>query len=214
MPFQKNSLSDKIFQTLRDKIVFLEYPPGMSLSEKDLCKSFKVSRTPFREAIRRLEDMKLVTVIPRYGTYVSPIDINEIRCAFEVKIKLEGLAGWVAAKRITADKLEALDRLIEKANIVLKESEHRHLVEIDNRFHEIIYQATQNPILQEILENIHCRCARLWNSTLSENVLLQDIIDQLREISIALRMRDSEKAARLLEEHVRYFIDLIKIQLL
>jgi DNA-binding GntR family transcriptional regulator len=215
MPFQKNSLSDKIFETLRDKIVFLEYPPGMNLSEKDLCKSFKVSRTPFREAIRRLEDMKLVTVIPRYGTYVSPIDINEIRCAFEVKIKLEGLAGGVAAKRITPDKLEALNKLIEKADVILKKKGlHRDLVELDNRFHEIIYQATQNPILQEILENIHCRCARLWNSTLSENVLIPDVISQLREISLSLGMRDSEKTARLLEEHVRYFIDVIKRQLL
>ena len=111
MNLQKSSLSHKIFNTLRDKIVFMEYPPGMNLSEKDLCKTFKVSRTPLREAFRRLEDMKLVTVIPRYGTYVSQIDINEIRCAFEVKIKLEGLAGAVAAKRITADKLEELQTL-------------------------------------------------------------------------------------------------------
>ena len=74
-----------------------------------------------REAFRRLEDMKLVTVIPRYGTYVSQIDINEIRCAFEVKIKLEGLAGETAAKRITADKLEELQTLIKDAEGLIKE---------------------------------------------------------------------------------------------
>jgi len=87
----------------------------MSLSEKELCKSFKVSRTPLREAIRRLEEMNLVTVIPRYGMYVSQVEINEIRCAFEVKIRLEALAGEVAAKRITADKLEELHTLIQGA---------------------------------------------------------------------------------------------------
>ena len=119
---QKPSLSQKIFNTLRDKIVFMEYPPGMNFSEKELCKEFKVSRTPLREAFRRLEDMKLVTVIPRYGTYVSQIDINEIRCAFEVKIKLEGLAGQVAAKRITADKLEELQNLMKSAEVMLKEN--------------------------------------------------------------------------------------------
>ena len=121
MNFQKDSLSNRVFKALRDKIVFMDYPPGMSLSEKELCKSFKVSRTPLREAIRRLEEMNLVTVIPRYGTYVSQVEINEIRCAFEVKIRLEALAGEVAAKRITADKLEELHTLIQGAEGLLKE---------------------------------------------------------------------------------------------
>jgi DNA-binding GntR family transcriptional regulator len=211
---QKSSLSQKIFQTLRDKIIFMEYPPGMNLSEKDLCKTFKVSRTPLREAFRRLEDMKLVTVIPRYGTYVSQIDINEIRCAFEVKIKLEGLAGSVAAKRITADKLEALQAVIKNAEGLLKENGHRKLIEIDNNFHQIIYQATQNPILQEMLENIHFRCERLWTSALSESIPSPEIIGELKEIYLTLKKRDAERASLLLENHVRHFIDLIKNQLL
>jgi GntR family transcriptional regulator, rspAB operon transcriptional repressor len=211
---QKPSLSQKIFQTLRDKIIFMEYPPGMNLSEKDLCSTFKVSRTPLREAFRRLEDMKLITVIPRYGTYVSQIDINEIRCAFEVKIKLEGLAGSVAAKRITGDKLEELQTVIKNAEGPLKENGHRKLIEIDNNFHQIIYQSTQNPILQEILENIHCRCERLWTSALSESIPSPDIIGELKEIYLTLKKRDAEKASLLLENHVRHFIDLIKNQLL
>ena len=195
MNFQKDSLSNRIFKTLRDKIVFMEYPPGMNLSEKDLCKAFKVSRTPLREAIRRLEDMKLVTVIPRYGTYVSQVDINEIRCAFEVKIRLEVLAGEVAAKRITADKLEELQTFIKKAEALLKEDGHRSLIEIDNNFHEIIYQSTQNPILQEMLENIQCRCARLWTSALSESIPIPEIIGQLRR-SIWRSKRETRKRPR------------------
>jgi DNA-binding GntR family transcriptional regulator len=214
MNIPKNSLASNIFKTLRDRIVFMEYPPGSSISEKDLCKSFKVSRTPLREAIRLLEDMKLVTVIPRYGSYVSPIDINEIRCAFEVKIRLEGLAGEVAAKRITNDKLKELHALIEKAEPLLKEDAQRTLIEIDTNFHEIIYQSAQNPILQEILENLQSRCARLWNSSLSESVPIQEIVSQLKEIYLSLEKRDCEKAKLLLEQHVRYFIDLIKNQLL
>lgn len=214
MNFPKNSLSNKIFKILRDRIVFMEYPPGMGISEKDLCKSFKVSRTPLREAIRLLEQMKLVTVIPRYGTYISTVDINEIRCAFEVKIKLEGLAGAVAAKRITTDKLNELEALIEKADVLLKEGGERKLIEIDTNFHEIIYQATQNPVLQDFLENLQSRCARLWNSALAESVPVEEILNQLKEIYLALKKRDCEKSCHLLENHVRYFIDLIKKQLL
>jgi DNA-binding GntR family transcriptional regulator len=212
--FGKDSLGNKVFKTLRDKIVFLEFPPGMNLSESELCKSFKVSRTPLREAFRKLEDMRLVTVIPRYGTYVSQIEIDEIRCAFEVKIKLEGLAGAVAAKRITADKLEELNRVIKSAVSLPNENVHRKLVEIDTNFHEIIYQSTQNPILKEMLSNLQGRCARLWNSALSESIAIPEIIDQLQEIYFALEKRDSEKAGLLLENHVRHFIDLIKNRLL
>ncbi|MBU1209322.1 MAG: GntR family transcriptional regulator [Proteobacteria bacterium] len=192
----------------------MEYPPGKLLPEKELCEEFQVSRTPLREAIKKLEEMKLVTVIPRYGTYVSAVDINEIRCAFEVKIKLEGLAGEVAAKRITADKLAELKTLIEKADVSLKEVGHRHLIEIDTRFHEIIYQAAQNPILQEILQNLHSRCARLWNSALTDMISITIILRQLQEIYNALGKRDSEKVRQLMEDHVRYFIDQIKNQLL
>lgn len=65
----------------------MEYPPGMLLLEKDLCAEFKVSRTPLREAIQKLREMRLVTVIPRYGTHVSSLDINEIRCAASIGMR-------------------------------------------------------------------------------------------------------------------------------
>jgi len=214
MNYKKNPLHNKIFETIRDRIVYMEYPPGMTISEKDLCEEFKVSRTPLREAIRKLEDMKLVTVIPRYGSYVSPIDINEIRCAFEVKIELEGLAGALAARRITGDKLQELRGLIEKAERLLNKESHRNFIEVDGRFHEIIREATQNPILQEILGSLHSRCARLWNSTLNEIIPIAEVIDQLREIYTALEKRETEKTCHLLANHVRYFIDKIKSQLL
>ena len=209
-----DSLPTKVFKILRDRIVHMEYPPGTGLAEKELCEEFKVSRTPLREAIRKLEDMRLVTAIPRYGTYVTPVDINEIRCAFEVKIKLERLAGEVAAKRITADKLEELNAIISKAHNLLNKGVHHNLIETDARFHEIIWQATQNPILQEFLQNLHSRCARLWGSSLSEIIPISEIVGQLREVYGALKKRDAEKAAQLMENHVQYFIDKIKTQLL
>jgi GntR family transcriptional regulator, rspAB operon transcriptional repressor len=214
MIYSKKSPHENIFKTIRDRIVHMEYSPGKPLPEKNLCEEFKVSRTPVREAVKKLEEMKLVTVIPRFGTYVAPVDINEIRCAFEVKIKLEGLAGEVAAKRITHDKLSEMKSLIEEADVLLKEGGHRHLIEIDTRFHEIIYQAAQNPILQEILENLHSRCARLWGSSLSGVIPIPEIIHQLKEIYSALEQRNPKTAAQLMEDHVRYFIDHIKSQLL
>jgi len=120
----------------------------------------------------------------------------------------------VAAKRITADKLEELQAVIKNAEGLLKENGQRKLIEIDNNFHQIIYQSTQNPILQEMLQIIHCRCQRLWTSALSESIPSPEIIGELKEIYLTLKKRDAEKASLLLENHVRHFIDLIKNQLL
>jgi DNA-binding GntR family transcriptional regulator len=210
MSVKKVSLHNDIFRTLRERIIYMEYPPGMSLSEQALCEEFKVSRTPLREAVRKLEDLKLVTAIPRFGTFVAPIDINEVRNAFEVKTKLEGLAGALAARRITPEKLQEIRRLISEADNL----QHRDVVKVDARFHEIIYQSAQNPVLEELLENLHSRCARVWVSTLSEVILVSDIVNQLRDLCIALEERDADKAERIMQAHVEYFITRIKTQLL
>ena len=214
---RNNLLYVDIFETIRDRIVFGHYPPGMNLSEKDLCQEFNVSRTPLREAIQKLVDLKLVAVIPRFGTHVTPIDIQEIRSAFEVKIKLEGLAGELAAVRIAPDQLEALHGLIRQAaRGDRKDENHRHnrLIEIDSRFHTIIHQAALNPILKEFLDNLHYRCARLWNSSLNDVVPNEEIMDQLRSVYNALERKDPESARKHMERHVQYFIDEIKKRLL
>jgi DNA-binding GntR family transcriptional regulator len=210
-------LHSDIFETLRDRIVYGQYPPGERLSEKALCQEFNVSRTPLREAIQKLVDLKLVTVIPRFGTNVTQIDIHEIRSAFEVKIKLEGLAGELAAMRIKPDQLAELDTLIKEAAQGDQKGEdrrHNRLIEIDSRFHHLIHQAAQNPILQEFLDNLHYRCARLWNSSLNDVVPNEEIIDQLRSVYHALKRKDPESTRKHMERHVQYFIDEIRKRLL
>lgn len=204
-----------IFEALRDRIVYLEYPPDMQLSEKELCEEFNVSRTPLREAVRKLEEMKLVTVIPRFGTIVAPVDIEEVRHAFEIKISLEGLAGALAAKRIISSDLKELETLIRQAsNDGGSENRLQSLISIDRRFHRIIHRSAQNPMLTEVLENLHGRCARLWNSALSERIPMVDVLGQLEAIHQSLESRDAEKAEFLLREHVRYFIEKVKVNLL
>ena len=196
---ERKKLGDQVFEILRDRIVYLQYPPGTHLTEPELCKELKVSRTPFREALRKLQDMNLIHIIPRYGTYVSNIEIHEIRCAFEVKRKLEALVGALAALRITPDNLNILKHLIVRAEKSHSENWYKELISIDSQFHETVRLSTQNPILSEIVTNIHYRCARMWISTLSKVIPKEDIIIQLKSIYEALVSRDEEKAAAFLE---------------
>lgn len=211
------SLPENIFETIRDRIVFGIYPPGEGLPEKELCEEFGVSRTPLREAVLKLQDMKLVTVIPRFGTHVSTVDIHEIRCAFEVKTRLEGMAGELAAERIRPETLEELKAAIVEAGKILRENgldRHNRLIAIEARFHRIVLNASQNPVLEEFLENLHYRCARLWSSALSEVVPNKDILEQLNGVYQALKRRDGAEARRQMEIHVQYFIEKLKNLLL
>jgi GntR family transcriptional regulator, rspAB operon transcriptional repressor len=217
MSYESQTRSQIIFDTLRDRIIYGAYPPGSTLPEKDLCREFEVSRTPLREAILRLKEIKLLTLIPRYGTLVTPIDLKEIRSAFEVKIRLEGLVGQLAAARISSEQLDLLNTLINEGSDLSEENiapRHRKLIEIDGRFHEILYDAAQNAILEEFLKNLHSRCARLWNSSLSQCVPTKEIVQQFKEVYTALREGDCKKAAQHMELHVQYFIDKIKTLLL
>jgi DNA-binding GntR family transcriptional regulator len=212
-----NTLQQKIFKTLRDRIVYGVYEPGQNLREKEICHEFKASRTPFREAVLKLQDMKLVTVIPRYGTNVSAVDINDVRCAFELKVELEGMAGELAAKRITPDLLEELRQSIEQSvqlSTELEEDNRFRLLKIEAGFHDIIRRASGNHVLKEYLENLHLRCARLWSFNISQTIPDAEIINQMQTIYQALRDGDPAAARRLMRDHVQFFIDKVKKQLL
>lgn len=212
-----DTLQQKIFKTLRDRIVYGVYQPGQNLREKEICKEFNASRTPFREAVLKLQDMKLVTVIPRYGTNVSPVDINDVKCAFELKVELEGFACELAARRITPELLEELNRSIEQGSRLSRELDDENrfrLLKIEASFHDIIREASGNHVLKEYLENLHLRCARLWSFNISQAIQDADIIDQMQKIYQALKSRDQAKARQLMRSHVQFFIDKARLQLL
>jgi DNA-binding GntR family transcriptional regulator len=144
------------------------------------------------------------------------LDIIVIRCAFEVKIKLEGLAVELAANRIETEELNELESIIGLVAQLEEDGRHRHprLIEIEARSHRIILQAAQNSILEEFLDNLHYRCARLWSSSLSEIVPNRDILSQMRKIYMALKNEDPDAARQNMERHVQYFIEKIKMCLL
>lgn len=213
---RKGAFHADLLDTLRNRIVNLEYPPGMTLSDKELGQEFGVSRTPLREVLRKLKEMGLVTILPRYGTHVSVVDIHDIRCAFDVRLKLEGLAGAAAARRITSDSLEDLHSLVKGLDVLNQSGEHEPLAKmaLDARFHKIVYKAAENHILYDFLDNLYGRCARAWNASLGGVDPLTENIEQLRGIYLALKRRDAAEAARLCEEHVQSFILKLKNYLL
>ena len=201
--------SHAIFTKLRDRIVYLEYAPGTVLSEKELCAEFNVSRTPLREVILKLEEMKLILSVPRFGTCVTHIDTTEIRSTYEVKMDLERLAGSLAAERITDTEIKKLESISREAIQAVEKGDKKKGNDCDGQFHKAIWLATSNEILTTILINLHARCRRFCHATIADPGWALKAVEDFEIIVDALKKRDKELAADLLGKHNRRAIEYI-----
>ena len=122
--------------------------------EIHLAEQLGVSRTPVREAIRKLELEGYVIMMPRRGTYVSNLSIKDINEVFEIRTSLDSLASGLAAERITDEELEHLQRLLVVIGEAIKEKNMEKIVEADTKFHDILYQASRNNRLVGIIYNL------------------------------------------------------------
>ncbi len=136
-------LRDVVFNTLRDAILKGELEPGERLMEIQLAERLAVSRTPIREAIRKLELEGLVLMIPRKGAEVAKISEKSLRDVLEVRRSLEELAAELACQRMDAEALKDLEDA-QKAFIQAVESETMTMAEADEHFHDVIYMGTGN----------------------------------------------------------------------
>ena len=148
-------LRDVVFNTLRQAILRGEFKPGERLMEIQLANKLGVSRTPIREAIRKLELEGLVIMIPRKGAEVADITEKSLRDVLEVRKALEELAVQLACEKITQEELEELEKAGENFKKVLNRSKDiTEVAEADVRFHDVIYMATDNQKLILLLNNL------------------------------------------------------------
>lgn len=202
--------SDPLFQALRDRIVSGEYPPGTLLSEKILTQEFSVSRTPYREALKRLENIKLVKVVPRFGTYVSEIDINEILHAYEVRLNLEALAANLAAKRRTDADLGEFKTVIDECKQLCKNDNTTNGGNVDESLHNLLCVLSKNPILTESVYNLRLNCARIWTTSFWRKYNFEKLFAHWESVYQAIKEQDGERASKQVAAHLQESIDEIK----
>ena len=147
-------LRDLVFNTLRQAILKGELKPGERLMEIQLAEELGVSRTPVREAIRKLELEGYVIMMPRRGTYVANLSIRDINEVFEIRTSLESLSNGLAAERITNEELEQLQRLLVEIGNDIEKNDMEKIVEVDTKFHDLLYQASRNQRLIGIISNL------------------------------------------------------------
>ena len=198
-------LRDVVFETLRDAIITQVLKPGERLMEIQLADEMGVSRTPVREAIRKLELEGLVVMVPRKGAYVAGVSMKDIHEVYEVRAALEMLAVTLAAERITDEELDALERQVLKeseAEATGDENTLDNIIYIDSTFHDIIYQAAHNQRLVQFVNILQEQLQRFRAASLSRPGRSKTALDEHKQIVEALAERNGELASKLAKEHI------------
>ena len=196
-------LRDIVFQTLRKAILTGELEPGERLMETQLGEKLGVSRTPIREAIRKLELEGLVIMVPRKGAQVAQFTEKDIKDVLEVRAALEALAAKLACRRMDERSFLKLQLIITEYDYASRDNDLEVMIEKDIEFHETIFNATNNDKLSQFFSNMReqvdrYRIAYLKNAEHSNNV-----IEEHLAILDALKNRDEELASDLATKHIQ-----------
>ena len=210
MADDRYSLSTKVFHTIREDILSGKYRYNEELKEKTIGDELGVSRTPVREALRQLELEGLVTIIPNKGAYVVGISKEDIQDIYEIRSRLEGLCAKWACSHITKEQLDELEENIYLSEFHAgKEGHAEQIFELDNKFHETLYQASGSKVLAGVLTDFHNYVQRVRKMTLKSKERSEKSNDEHRMIAQAIHDHDPEKAQMLANQHIMRTIENI-----
>jgi DNA-binding GntR family transcriptional regulator len=195
-------LRELVLDAIREAIINGDLKPRERLMEIQMAEELGVSRTPIREALRKLELEGFIVMIPRKGAYVADISFKDIADVYEIRAALEGLAAALAAERITDEELDEMERyLVGKAEAIANNDMDK-LVDVDTRFHELIYQASRNERLSNIISNLREQIQRCRTTSLSVPGRMQQSMQEHRAIVEAIQARDSQLARQMAQDHI------------
>ena len=198
-------LRDVVFNTLRTSILTGELKPGERLMEIHLADKLGVSRTPIREAIRKLELEGLVTMIPRRGAEVAQITEKDLNDVLEVRLGLEELAVKLACQRITESELQKLyqaSRSFEQMLETTETDDLQKLAQADVAFHDVIYQATNNERLIQLLNNLREQMYRYRIEYLKDVKSRRSPVEEHDALYERMKNRDLAGAQKMIREHI------------
>ena len=202
-------LRDVVFYTLRRAILRGELKPGERLLEIRLANKLGVSRTPVREAIRKLELEGLVRMIPRRGAEVAEITEKRVRDALEVRRVLEELAVQLACMRISEEEIEELKRAATRFQRVLGKADIVDVAAADEAFHDVIFRATDNERLIQLINNLREQIYRYRLEYLKKKEYYEKLLKEHEIIIEEISARDQGLATEAIDQHIDNQVDVI-----
>lgn len=195
-------LSAQVYRRIRDGILCGKYAADTELKEKTIGDELGVSRTPVREALRQLELEGLVSIIPNKGAYVVGVSLQDMHDIYEIRSLLEGLCAKWAATHITPELLTELEENICLSEFHESKQNFEQMVSLDNRFHEILYEASGSRELKKVLKEYHEYLQRARSVTLAQAQRAKNSTQEHKMIADAIKNHDSASAERYAKAHI------------
>lgn len=198
----KYSLRGRVFNRLREDILSGKYKEHEELREVTIGEELGVSRTPVREAFRQLELAGLIQIIPNKGAYVTGITEKDVKDIYMMRSLLEGLCARWATSNITEEQLEEMEENVYLAKFHAQKGHYEQLAELDNRFHDILYEACNSKMLEHTLKDFHEYVLRVRKKTLSNVNRGMKSNEEHEQILLAIKDKNADLAEQLANNHM------------
>lgn len=206
------TMPPKVYQILRQAIITEQIPAGERLVERKLAQQLGVSRTPVREAIRRLESEGLVRHISRKGVVVARMSPREVWDVYNIRSVLEGLAARLAAQWISAEELAELEDYLVQMEQAANDKDLERLNSLHPRFNEIIYRASRNPRLHRMINNLADYVTGFTRIGYTAPGRLREVSEEHRAIFEAIKRGDADEAEQQLRHHIKRSCEVYFLQ--
>ena len=195
------SIADQIFEKLEQDILGGEYTRGELLTEIKLSEQMGVSRTPVREALRRLEQEHIIEMSTR-GAVVVGISAQDIDLIYEIRMRIEGLAVRLAAQNAVKEDIERLRKTVELQEFYTKKGDAENIRNADSEFHRLLYRMSASAALCDTLTDLHKKILKYRSVSVSKRSRAKSSLSEHRAIFDAIAHGDAPLAERLTVEHI------------
>lgn len=203
-----SSLSDRVYDAIEQLIVDGVLSPGRHLVEDALAVELGVSRNPVRQALQRLSHEGLVQHETGRGAFVHLPSAKEVDDVFHLRILLESECARLAASRVTPGDLRSLKEILALGDAAVKKADAVQLLELNDRFHHVIIEAADNPVMAKFMQSLRRRIRWYFSSVVVTRAT--GSWEQHAEIYSALKVRDGERCASIMADHVRQTLEKIQ----
>lgn len=198
-------LKDQAYEVIKHHIITCRFAPGAKLNEAQVAERLGLSRMPVHNALARLRLEGLVTIRPRKGIEVRPIDPGELLQIIDARIVNECHCAELAARQATEAELAAMADVLRRSEAALAHRDTEAMMLLDREFHDLIARASRSAVFLDILRNLHDRAVRFWFISLTETDHQVDVLEEHEEIHRALAARDPAAAAQAMARHIDAF---------
>jgi DNA-binding GntR family transcriptional regulator len=194
--------SDLAYDELRERILDLRLPPGSLVNEHALASDLGLGRMPVREAIARLAIDRFITVLPRRGTVVTQVGLDDVLDMFEAREAIECGVAHIVANRATGEDLATLRRLVEAADRARDGTDHEAFLRDDHAIHSFLVHMVRNSLLQDAADRLLLHNLRFWRTYWASRPAQHATMINHGSLLAALEAHDPEQADKAMREHL------------